>query len=389
MEKRRVRREKLKKKKRKRLILLLLIINILIISSWIVLFNSRDDKIEKDGKKVEKHIKKEKSNKSKKPKEEIREALISIAGDFTLGTDPSFSYYGSMIQEIDNYNKDYSQLMRNVRDIFSNDDYTIVNLEGTFTESNNKRHKGSGITYNFKAPKDYIKVLTTSSIEGVTISNNHIYDYGDKGIKDTLETLKNNNVEYCGEGYKIIRNINDIRVGFLGYTGWYFSEELKNKIDNDIYELKNQGVDIIIPYFHWGEENQYIPNETQKTIAHYAIDAGANLVIGSHSHVIQSLENYNGKLIAYSMSNFCFGGNSNPTDKDSFILQIRFTRNKEIINKTEYKIIPVRISSVIERNDYVPTILEGEEADKIIEKFNGININFIEKLEYNNFFEIN
>lgn len=379
MQKRSVRREKVKKKKRKRLFILLSIIIIIVLSLGFVLLNSKSGKVEKNKDQVEKDIKKEKTE----------EVLISVAGDFTLGTDPSFPYYGSMIQEIDSYNKDYSKLMRNVKDVFNNDDYTIVNLEGTFTESNNKRYKGSGVAYNFKASKEYINILTTASIEGVTISNNHIYDYGDEGIKDTLETLNNNNIEYCGEGYKIIKELKGVKVGFLGYTGWYFSEELKNNIDNDICELKNQGVEIIIPYFHWGEENQYVPNEIQKAIAHYTIDAGASLVIGSHSHVIQSLENYKGKLIAYSMSNFCFGGNSNPTDKDSFILQIKFTNDKENVKKTEYKIVPVRISSVDERNDYVPTVLEGDNADRIIAKFNENSINFTKKIEYNNFFEIN
>ena len=92
--------------------------------------------------------------------------------------------------------------MKNVSDIFKNDDYTICNLETTFTDSTKKREKGDKIQYHFKATKECAAVLTTSSIEGVTIANNHIYDYGNSGFKDTIDTLKTNNIDFCGEGYK-------------------------------------------------------------------------------------------------------------------------------------------------------------------------------------------
>lgn len=302
-----------------------------------------------------------------------KEITISFAGDFTLGTDTKFAYEGSLPYEFINSGSDYSHFMRNVSDIFKEDDYTLVNLETTFTEYDIKAIKAGDVFYNFKGPKEYVNILNEGNIDGVTISNNHIYDYGEQGFKDTIDTLEQNNIDICGEGYKIIKEIQGINIGFLGYTGWEYTEKLQTKIRNDIAELKGKGAKIVIPYFHWGIERDYKPYETQESIARFAIDNGADCVIGSHPHVIQSLENYKGKMIAYSMGNFCFGGNSNPPDKRTFILQIKINF---ILDKTmlmEYKVIPVRISSKEYVNDYVPTLYDNKEADKLISTLNELS----------------
>lgn len=324
------------------------------------------------------NVSKEDNNKienvnTKTPEVEKKEILITSAGDCTLGTDTSFGYEGSFQYELDIYNNDYSHIMSNVRSIFENDDYTIVNLETTFTESNIKAYKGEGIVYNFKGPKEYVNILTSSSIEGVTVSNNHIYDYGEEGFRDTIDTLRENNLDYCGEGYKILKEIKGIKIGFLGYQGWIDSEELRNTIKEDIKELRDNGAKIVIPYFHWGEEKAFEPNETQMNLARYSIGSGADMVLGSHSHVIGTLENYKGKLIAYSLGNFSFGGNFNPSDKRTFILQSKFDFENGSIVKIQHKIIPALISSVEYKNDYVPTPVEGNIKEEIISTLNELS----------------
>ncbi len=301
---------------------------------------------------------------------EKREILITSAGDCTLGTDTNFGYEGSFTYELDIYNNDYSHIMSNVKNIFENDDYTIVNLEATFTESNFKADKGSGVAYHFKGPKEYVNILTSSSIEGVTVSNNHIYDYGEQGFKDTINTLTENNIDYCGEGYKILKEIKGIKIGFLGYQGWIDSNELRDTIREDIQELRENGAKIVIPYFHWGEEKAFEPNETQMNLARYSIDSGADMVLGSHSHVIGALENYKGKLIAYSLGNFSFGGNFNPSDKRTFILQSKFDFENDEIVKIQ---IPALISSVEYKNDYVPTVASDEIKEEIISTLNELS----------------
>ena len=304
---------------------------------------------------------------------EKKEILITSAGDCTLGTDTNFGYEGSFIYELDIYNNDYSHIMSNVKNIFENDDYTIVNLETTFTESNFKADKGSGVAYHFKGPKEYVNILTSSSIEGVTVSNNHIYDYGEEGFKDTINTLTENNIDYCGEGYKILKEIKGIKIGFLGYQGWIDSNELRDTIREDIQELRENGAQIVIPYFHWGAEKSFQPIETQINLARYSIDNGADMVLGSHSHVIGTLENYKGKLIAYSLGNFSFGGNFNPSDKRTFILQSKFDFENDKIVKIQHKIIPALISSVEYKNDYVPTVANDKIKEEIISTLNELS----------------
>jgi len=301
------------------------------------------------------------------------EITISIAGDCTLGTDTSFGFDGSLPGEVQSYGNDYSKLMRNVAPIFNKDDYTLVNLETTFTQANTKRDKGPGVAYNFKGPKEYTNILNSSSIEGVTVSNNHIYDYGRDGFNDTIRALQESKIDYCGEGYKIIEEIKGIKLGILGYTGWDTSNERKEKIKTDIASLREAGVNIVIPYFHWGEENSYYPNEIQKELARFSIDNGADMVAGSHPHVIQTMENYKGKLIAYSFGNFCFGGNSNPLDKRTFILQGKFSLEDGDIKKIEYKVIPTLISSRVNRNDYVPTPATDKMKEEILNKLNELS----------------
>ena len=235
-----------------------------------------------------------------------KEIIISVAGDFTLGTDTKFAYDSSLPAAFINSGRNYSYFMQNVSSIFSQDDYTLVNLETTFTDSEVKAPKDGDIFYNFKGPKEYVNILTKGSIDGVTIANNHIYDYGKQGMQDTVNALKENNIDICGEGYKILKDIKGTKFGFLGYTGWEYSNGLKTKIVNDIKELRNQGAEVVIPYFHWGIEKSYEPYDVQQNLARFAIDNGADAVIGSHPHVIQSMENYKGKLIAIFHGEFLF-----------------------------------------------------------------------------------
>lgn len=305
-------------------------------------------------------------------KEVREEILLTFAGDCTLGTDTKFGYAGSLPAMLENQNKNYSYFFKNVYDIFSNDDYTLVNLETPLTDATVKADKGSGTVYHFKGPKDYINILTSSSIEGVSIANNHMNDYGKQGLTDTVETLSSNKVDFCGKNYKIEKEIKGTKFLFLGYEGWSFNNELKNQISNDIKEGNNNG-SIVIPYFHWGIEKQYQPYDVQINLAHFSIDEGADMVIGSHPHVIQSLENYNNKLIVYSLGNFSFGGNFNPSDKRTFILQTNIKTLNGALDAINYKVIPASISSVDYKNDYAPTPMTGDNKVQLLNKLNSLS----------------
>lgn len=296
------------------------------------------------------------------------ELLITSVGDCTIGYDDKFSFNNSLPYVFQKHNKDFSYFFKNVYSIFKDDDITTANLETTFTKTTNKADK----EFTFKADPEYAKVISSSSIEAVNISNNHIYDYGTNGFKDTLSSLKSENINYFGEGNVYIKNVKGINIAFLGYRGFYYDNNFLKQLKNDINRLKKQDCFVIIN-FHWGDENSYSPNSTQKYIAHYAVDNGADLIIGHHPHVIQGIEQYKNKFICYSLGNFCFGGNINPTDKDTFIFQTKLKFNKAALISQAIRVIPCSISSVNYINDYCPTPMEGQNKSALLTKLNNLS----------------
>ncbi|WP_054696929.1 CapA family protein [Syntrophomonas palmitatica] len=141
---------------------------------------------------------------------------------------------------------------------------------------------------------------------------------------------------------------------------------MKKQVGQDIKNLKNE-VDLVIVSFHWGIEGENQPCSKQVELGHYAVDSGADLVLGHHPHVIQKVEKYQNKYIVYSLANFCFGGSSNPRDKDSFIFQQSFIFDEKdsLVDSSRVQIIPCSISSRQDRNDYRPTVVTGENARRI------------------------
>ena len=280
-------------------------------------------------------------------------------------------------------NNDFSYYFKNVYSILSKDDVTIANLETTFTNSEDRADK----QFNFKASSDYAKSLTLGSIEGVNLSNNHIYDYKEKGFLDTKLALEKENISYFGEGSKWKTKIKDQSFGFLGYRGWDLDKDFLGKLKADIIELKNSN-SVVVINFHWGNEKAYYPIDAQKELAHFAIDNGADIILGHHPHVIQGIEQYKNRIIAYSLGNFCFGGNANPSDKTTFIFQsnLKFVNNR--LTSIGVRAIPCSISSVDYTNDYCPTVLKGDAKLNLLNKLNKISNNSDFKIS-DNFFYIN
>ncbi|MCY6959328.1 CapA family protein [Clostridium brassicae] len=302
--------------------------------------------------------------------------LLTSVGDCTLGRDDKYSYEGSLPHILKKNNNDYSYFFKNVYNIFKNDDITTANLEGTFTNSNQKATK----SFTFKAPKEYTNILTKGSIEGVNISNNHIYDYLEKGFEDTKKALNDANIPFFGEGTVWKTEKKGIKLAFLGYRGFYSNAAFLNKVSEDIKNLKKDNYTIIIN-FHWGQEGSYYPVESQKKIAHHAIDNGADLIIGHHPHVVQGIEKYKNKIICYSLGNFSFGGNKNPSDKNTMIVQTKFNFSNAQLLSYDFKIIPCSISSVDYTNDYCPTPLRGDKKNSLLRKLNKISYNLDFKID--------
>jgi len=288
---------------------------------------------------------------------------ISAAGDTIPGGCPkalSYNTFMDIARDID----DMTYFLQNVRHIFEEDDLTIVNLEGVFTDET--RHMGK--RFNHRADPRFVEMLSSSGVDIVSLANNHTEDYFEKGYTDTIEHLESVGVAYFGNEFNTIMEIKGIKVGLFGYLMWAWMED-ESKILESIEELKEKGADVIIAYFHWGEEYVHTPNQSQRRLGRFTIDNGADLVLGTHPHIVQGIEVYNGKNIVYSLGNFSYGGHANPPDKDTFIFQQTFTFVDGILQETnETNIIPAFISSNRHRNNYQPMLAEGEEATRILER---------------------
>ena len=292
---------------------------------------------------------------------------LSVVGDCTLGTDETFDYDTSLNAYYENYGADY--FLQNVKDIFSADDLTIANFEGTLTDSDEREDK----TFAFKAPASYASILTGGSVEAVNTANNHSHDYGDQSFDDTLAALDDAGIVHFGYDETAVMDVKGIKVGLVGIYELYDHLEREQQLKDNIAKVKADGAQLIVAIFHWGNETETVPDSNQTTLGRIAIDEGADLVCGHHPHVLQGIETYKGRNIVYSLGNFCFGGNSSPSDMDTMIYQQTFTIDADGVKKDNVtNIIPCSISSAAYDgyNNYQPTPAEGDEATRILGKIN-------------------
>ena len=292
---------------------------------------------------------------------------LSVVGDCTLGTDETFDYDTSLNAYYENYGADY--FLQNVKDIFSTDDLTIANFEGTLTDSDEREDK----TFAFKAPASYASILTGGSVEAVNTANNHSHDYGDQSFNDTLAALDDAGIVHFGYDETAVMDVKGIKVGLVGIYELYDHLEREQQLKDNIAKVKADGAQLIVVIFHWGNETETVPDSNQTTLGRIAIDEGADLVCGHHPHVLQGIETYKGRNIVYSLGNFCFGGNSSPSDMDTMIYQQTFTIDADGVKKDNVtNIIPCSISSAAYDgyNNYQPTPAEGDEATRILGKIN-------------------
>jgi len=308
----------------------------------------------------------QKPEKQETPEVQETTITISAAGDCTLGTDEGFNYKRSFKGKYDAV-QDPAYFFQNVQPVFAQDDLTIVNMEGTLTEETTREQK----QFAFKGDAEYAKILTAGAVEAANLANNHSFDYGKKSYEDTIAALEAEGISSFGYERTAVMDIKGMKVGLAGV--YELAEHINCKQDmlDNIASLKEQGAQIIIVSFHWGQEKENVPSDVQVELAHTAIDNGADLVLGHHPHVLQGIGEYKGKNIVYSLGNFCFGGNSAPSDMDTMIFQQTFTvKDGKLQEDNVTNILPCKISSAYEEgyNNYQPILAEGEQKEKIFER---------------------
>ena len=301
------------------------------------------------------------------PEEEVVEEaepiqiLVSAAGDCTLGTDEYFDESRSLNAYF--YTQGAEYFFSGVKDIFDADDLTIINLEGTITDETYRADK----QFAFKGDPEFVNIMTSGGVEAANLANNHSKDYGTDSYEDTIQNVEAAGIVTFGYERTAVMDVKGVKVGLVGIYELADGMERQSQVIENIEKVKSEGASLVIVSFHWGSEKEHYPDDTQKALARIAIDNGADLVLGHHPHVLQGIEEYNGKNIVYSLGNFCFGGNSNPSDKDTMIFQQTFTFiDGELQADNVTNIIPCRVSSSDSLNDYQPTPQEGEEAERIM-----------------------
>lgn len=270
------------------------------------------------------------TQKNKIAEDKKNETYINLlfVGDIML--DRGIKYYADK-------NGGYDFIFEKVADTLKQNDLVIANLEGPITDN-------KSVSYGTKraTPKNYIftfdpivtRHLFENKIRLVSLGNNHTLNFGEKGLESTKKYLDDEKISYFGAPggeNNIIKKISKTKIAFINYN--QFAGDLATDVTNKIKKLKTE-VDFIFVYSHWGNEYEITPSNAQKKLAHQFIDAGADLVIGSHPHVIQTIEEYKGKRIYYSLGNFIFDQHFEEQVRNGLGVSLRIN---ETTKKIEFK----------------------------------------------------
>ncbi len=261
---------------------------------------------------------------------------------------------------------DFAYPFAKTADYFADDDFTMANLECCLTKSNASAAK----TFTFKTDADYAQILPLGGVEFVTLANNHVLDYGQQGYDDTKAAAEAAGLTYAGrDEWALYETESGLKIGVYAVSFGTIDQ-----IKKGIAAVKDAGAEFVIAALHWGDEGSYSANSDQIAQGHAAIDAGADFVYGSHPHTLQPVEEYDGHYIYYSMGNWTFGGNTNPRDKDTFILRMTVERAADgTVRIIEREHIPCACSGEKNRNNYQPVPYEegSEEYLRTLSKLDG------------------
>lgn len=301
--------------------------------------------------------------------------VMTFLGDCTLGgedrllTKP-YAFAAAMEGE------GYGYYFKNVRDLLAEDDLTVANLEVVLRDDTAGAVQKTGSVYSFRGAAAYTEILTLGSVEAVGLENNHTLDFGEAGLRDTKQALADAGISYFDMAEPYVYEKDGVRIAFLGLNGVRWGDYSANGpgFVEKIKALKaDENIDAIVVALHYGEEYNSFHSEGQTKMAYRMIDAGADMIIGTHPHVLQGMEVYNERLILYSIGNFVFGGNSNIRSIQTIIPRVtfRFSDDHEFLG-AQLRVYPAHISGDASGrdndNNYQPVLVQGRQAQIVYDK---------------------
>lgn len=292
-----------------------------------------------------------------------KQIVLTFVGDCTVGceermlySDDSFAAYAER--------EGYGYFLDKMKAFFAEDDLTVANFEGVLKDSS---YGAVNKTYCFRGLPEYTQVLTLGSVEAVNLANNHSGDYGATGRQTTLAALKAAGIATFGNDGTYVFEKDGIKIAFCGFWGVGFKK--RSDMVALVRKLKDDGANVVICALHFGEEYATYHSKTQAKVAHMLIDAGADLVVGHHPHVVQGMEEYNNRSIFFSVGNFLFGGNAAVRAIESLVprVTLRFSDDGEYLGQ-QVSLYPANISGDPKNNDYQPRLVTGDAAQAVYDR---------------------
>ena len=248
---------------------------------------------------------------------------LTFAGDVTLGSEERLWETESSLVRCQAREGD-AYFLERVRPLFEQDDLTVVNLEGVLSDSSEGENREK--TYRFRGPSAFAHILTSGSVEMVSLANNHTMDYGERGYADTQAALDSEGVAHFGGREVCFFDKDGVRLALIGASYTTMTREERAWTMAEIARLKREeGVSAVICTYHGGQEYGDARTDKQQAFARDAIAAGADLVIMHHAHVVQGMSVFDNRSVCYSLGNFCFGGNCRVRAMESLIVVSELT----------------------------------------------------------------
>ncbi len=226
-------------------------------------------------------------------------------------------------------------LFQESRSVLQDQDMVVGNLEGPITNNvslSEGSEPGSENNYVFTFPPDTAKNLFDENIRLVNIGNNHILNFGENGVNSTKKYLMEAGVDFFGDPLGkeriFLKELRGLRIAFVNYN--QFFRNGKQRALNDLRRARELSADFIVVYAHWGVEYADKLNEKSREMAYEFIDNGADFIVGSHPHVVQTKEEYKGKIIYYSLGNFVFDQYFDAHTKNGLAVRVEFDRKKNV-----------------------------------------------------------